>query len=35
MGDEIVWIVGYKADRRFAIKSGETTEYYVIRRIAE
>lgn len=33
--EEIVWIVGYKADRRFAIKSGETTQYYVIRRIAE
>lgn len=35
MGESIIWIVGYKADRRFAIKSGETTQYYVIRRIAE
>ncbi len=35
MEDEIVWIVGYKADRRFAIKSGETKQYYVIRHIAK
>ena len=35
MGESIIWIVGYKADRRFSIKSGETTQYYVIRRIAE
>ncbi len=35
MEDEIVWIVGCKADRRFAIKSGETKQYYVIRHIAK
>lgn len=35
MEDEIIWIVGYKADRRFAIKSGETKQYYAIRHIAK